>query len=71
MKTILTTGLLILCLGGLSACEQDGPLERAGEEIDEAAEDIRTDGQTIGNRLDDAVDDVRDGAEDAADELRR
>lgn len=43
----------------IAGCEQDGPLERAGEEIDEAAEDIQVDGQELGNRVDDAIDDLR------------
>jgi hypothetical protein len=28
----------ILMLGGLSACEKEGPMERAGEKIDETVE---------------------------------
>ena len=43
----------------LLACENDGPLERAGEEIDEAVEDIKAGGETTANQVDDAIDDVR------------
>ncbi len=43
----------------LWACEDQGPLERAGEELDEAAEDIANGGETLQNRLDDAADEVR------------
>jgi hypothetical protein len=63
------TAVLLLSLFALIACEEQGPFERAGEELDEASKDIRTEGQTLGNRLDDAADDVRDNVEDAADEL--
>ena len=59
--TVLLMGLWVV-----AACEDQGPLERAGEEIDEAFE-----GDTLGNRLDDAADDLQDGIEDAADELDR
>jgi len=52
------------------ACEKQGPLERAAEEVDEAIEDIKNGGETTGNKIDDAVDDVRDGVDDAADELK-
>ena len=52
-----------------AGCEDQGPLERAGEEIDEAVEDVRAGGETTGNQIDDAIDDVRDAAEDARDEL--
>jgi hypothetical protein len=44
----------------LLACEKEGPLERAGEEIDEAVEDIRAGGETTENQIDDAIDDVRE-----------
>ncbi len=65
---MLAAMLLIL---PLMACEREGPLERVGEEIDEAAENIRNGGETPANRADDAIDDVRDGINDAADEIRR
>ena len=55
----------------LWACEKPGPLERAGEEVDEAVEDLRNGGETTGNKVDDAVDDVRDGVDDARRELDR
>lgn len=54
---------------GLWACEKPGPIERFGEEVDEAVEDVRNGGETTGNKLDDAVDDVRDGVNDARREL--
>lgn len=49
----------------LLACETDGPLERVGEEIDEAVEDVRAGGETTGNRIDDAIDEVKEDIEDA------
>jgi hypothetical protein len=59
----------LLLMLPLWACEQEGPLERAGEEVDEGIEDIQRPGQTPGNRVDDAVDDLREGARDAGEEL--
>ena len=61
--------VLLMTLPLYVACERDGPLERAAEEVDEAFEDIKNDGETIGNRVDDAIDDVSDGVSDAVDEL--
>jgi hypothetical protein len=55
----------------LWACEKQGPLERAGEEVDEAAKDLRNGGETTGHKVDDAVDDLRDGVNDARRELDR
>lgn len=66
MKIIVALVLLLPLWG----CEREGPLERAGEEIDEAVEDVRSGGETTGNAIDDAIDEVRDGIEDAGDELR-
>lgn len=61
---VFATGLL-----SLLGCEREGPLERFGEEVDEAAENVRNGGETVGNKIDDAADDVRDGVEDARKEL--
>ena len=60
---------LLMTLPLYAACEKEGPVQRAGEEVDEAVEDVRNGGETLGNQIDDAVDDVRDGIDDAADEL--
>ncbi len=49
----------------LQACEKQGPLERVGEEMDEAVEDIRAGGETTGNKIDDAIDEAREDVRDA------
>jgi hypothetical protein len=49
----------------LLACETDGPIERAGEEVDEAVEDVRAGGETTGNKIDDAIDEAKEDIEDA------
>jgi predicted small lipoprotein YifL len=41
--------LFIVAVLGLAACEQDGPLENAGEQMDEAAEEVA-------DEIDDATD---------------
>ena len=61
--------ILLMTLPLFVACERKGPLERAGEEIDETFEDIRNGGETFGNQVDDAIDDVSDKVDDATDEL--
>ena len=61
--------VLLLTLPLYVACDRQGPLERAGEEVDEAFEDVKNGGETVTNKVDDAVDDVRDGVNDAVDEL--
>jgi len=65
MKNLASIALLLT----LVACEQQGPIERVGEEVDEAIEDVRAGGETTGNKIDDAVDEVKDAAEDVREEL--
>lgn len=56
---------------GLAACEKKGPVEQAGEEVDEAIDTIKNGGkESTANKVDDAIDEAREGAEDAADELK-
>jgi len=59
--------LVAMALLTVVACEKQGPLARAGEEIDEAVEDIKNGGETTGNKIDDAIDDVVDAVDDATD----
>lgn len=61
--------LALLAAMAVAGCEDQGPVERAGEEIDEAVEDVRAGGETMGNKVDDAVDEAREGVEDAAEEV--
>ncbi|HKS57418.1 MAG TPA: hypothetical protein VJS12_19130 [Steroidobacteraceae bacterium] len=51
---------------GLAACEKQGPLEKAGEEVDEAVDTIKNGGEeSTATKLDDAVDEARDKVDDA------
>jgi len=57
---------------GLAACEKKGPLEQAGEEIDEAVDTVKNGGQeSTANKVDDAIDEAREGVSDAAGELKK
>lgn len=55
MKTATTFAALLLTLLMMAACENDGPMEEAGEAIDDTATDI-------GNAVEDACEDVKEGA---------
>ncbi len=70
---VLWSALLAATLSlGLAACEKKGPVEQAGEEVDEAIDTIKNGGQeSTSNKVDDAVDEAREGASDAADELKK
>jgi len=56
IKTLLAS---LLVLGAVSACEKKGPLEQAGEEIDEAVETAKDGKESTANKVDDAVDELR------------
>jgi len=70
---VLWSALLAASLSlGLAACEKKGPVEQAGEEVDEAVDTIKNGGEeSTANKVDDAVDEAREGAEEAADELKK
>lgn len=70
---LLWTALLAASLSaGLAACDKKGPVEQAGEEVDEAIDTIKNGGkESTASKVDDAVDEAREGAEDAVDELKK
>jgi hypothetical protein len=63
--------LLLITLPLFVACEKQGPLERAGKQVDDAVQDAKKSGEKVGDKVGDAIDDVRDGVKDAADELKK
>lgn len=75
MKTtgkLLWSALLAATLSiAVTACEKKGPVEQAGEEVDEAVDTLKNGGEeSTENKVDDAIDEAREGAEDTADELK-
>jgi predicted small lipoprotein YifL len=70
---LLWSALLAASLSlGLAACDKKGPVEQAGEEVDEAVNTIKNGGEeSTSSKVDDAVDEAREGAEDAADEMKQ
>lgn len=70
-RTVGLAALACTMALGFSACEKKGPLEQAGEEIDEAVDTMKHGEESAASKLDDAADDVREGVNDAADELKK
>ena len=70
---VLWSAMLAATLSlGMAACDKKGPVEQAGEEVDEAIDTIKNGGkESTSSKVDDAVDEAREGAEDAADELKK
>jgi predicted aconitase len=57
---------------GMAACEKQGPVERAGEEVDEAVDTIKNGGEeSTASKVDDALDEARDKAKDAAEDAKQ
>ena len=64
LGTAMVAGLCAMLLG-LAACEKKGPLEQAGEEVDEAVDTIKSGGEeSTANKVDDAVDEAREVVEE-------
>lgn len=71
-KTLGFAALALSASLGLAGCEKKGPLEQAGEEVDEAVDTMKNGGEeSTASKVDDAVDEAREGAEDAADQLKK
>jgi hypothetical protein len=59
-KAYLNVLLAAVVATGVMACEKKGPVEQAGEEIDEAVETVKDGGESVANKVDDAVDELQD-----------
>ena len=62
---ILWAALAATAAIGMAACEKEGPLERAGEEVDEAVDTIKNGEESTATKVDDAMDEARDAVDDA------
>lgn len=72
LKPGLAALLAALAAFGLTACEKKGPLEQAGEEVDEAVDTLRNGGEeSTQNKVDDALDEAREGVNEVGEELRQ
>jgi altronate dehydratase len=49
---------------GIGGCEKQGPLERAGEEVDEAVDTVKNGEESTATKVDDAVDEAREVVEE-------
>lgn len=70
-KTLALAMLTCTLAFGMAACEKKGPVEQAGEEIDEAVDTMKRGEESTANKLDDAADEIREGAHDAAEEVKK
>ena len=71
LKTLMLAALTCTMTLGIVACEKKGPMEQAGEEVDEAVDTMKNGEESTSSKVDEAADDVREGASDAAKELKK
>jgi predicted small lipoprotein YifL len=63
---------LAMSVLGLAACDNKGPVEQVGEEVDEAVDTVKNGGkESTANKVDDAIDEAREGVKDAAEEVKK
>jgi len=61
MQKSLTLAGLLACSILAMGCEEKGPAERAGEALDNAADEIGDAGRDLGNAVEDACEDMKEG----------
>lgn len=69
IKNTSIAALIAIATLGLAACEKQGPVEKVGEEVDEAVNTMKNGGEeTTADKVDDAVDSVKEDAKDIVDD---
>jgi hypothetical protein len=56
--------LLLVGSLGLVACEEKGPMEKMGEKMDEAGEEIKEAADDVGDEIEEAAEEVKDAVDD-------
>lgn len=70
MKRNLVVMMAFASVLALAACEKKGPLEQAGEEVDEAVETIKQGEEPTSAKVDDMIDEAREGVDEMKDEAK-
>jgi hypothetical protein len=50
----------LLGAAGVAGCDNQGPVEQFGEEVDEAVDTVRDGEESVATKVDDAVDELRE-----------
>jgi len=71
MRKLAIAALIGTLSFGMVACEKKGPVEQAGEEVDEAVDTLKHGGnESMGSKVDDAVDSARKDTSDIAEKAK-
>jgi predicted small lipoprotein YifL len=72
MKRVILATLVCALALPFAGCAKKGPMEKAGEKVDETVRTIKNGGEkTTGDKVSDAAEDVKKGAENAVDEVKK
>lgn len=78
MKGIIAIVAFLMTAGLMTACEKEGPLERAGEKVDEAIEKAADKlepnegpAEKAGEKIDEAVEKVGEKIEETGDDIKK
>jgi predicted small lipoprotein YifL len=72
MKKLILATLLCAAVAPLAGCAKKGPMEQAGEKVDETVRTIKNGGEkTPADKVSDAAADVKKGAEQAVDDVKK
>lgn len=66
----LLISLIVLFAIGITGCEQEGPMEKAGKEIDQAAKDVGKATEEAMKDADKALDDAKQKVEETINEQK-
>ena len=70
MRNLWLIAMTVLTMAFATGCEQDGPMEELGENMDNAVEDVRDSGSEMGDEMENAVGELAEGVEDACEDVK-
>lgn len=61
--------LALLVAGLLSGCEKEGPMEKAGEKIDNVVEQMQDNGESLSDKIQDSGESLGDALDEAGTDI--
>lgn len=71
LKKIVSLLCGLMLIGFVSACEQEGPAEKAGEKVDQAVEESQEAMEEAGEESQDAAEQAGESVEEAGEEMQQ
>lgn len=70
-KKLLVLLIGLIFLGAFTGCQDEGPAERAGKEIDEAVEKTQEQMEEAGDKIEESVDKAGEKIEEAGEDMQQ